>query len=145
MNICIAYFSKFGNGRKCVDELSGLLEGKGHSVATINVQETGPKDAPRADLYVFSSPTRAGQPVGKVLGFIKKGVYPEKAGFSIMVTGMDLSTGALNKLSGAAEKKGLRKACSGIKLKLDGLKGPLSEGYSDRLTAFSEELSSYIL
>ena len=143
MNICIAYFSKFGNGKKCVDELSALLEEKGHSVTKVNVQETKPREVPQADLYIFSSPTRGGQPVGKVMGFIKKGAFPEKAGFGIMVTGMDLSTGALNKLAGAAENNGLQKASSGIKLKLDGLKGPLTEGYTDNLKAFAEELGSF--
>jgi len=140
MNICIAYFSKFGNGKKCVDELSALLEGKGHSVEKVNVQETRPQDAPRADLYIFSSPTRGGQPTGKVMGFIKKGSFPENAKFGIISTGMDLSTGALNRLEGAAEKKGLQKGAKGIRIKLSGLKGPLAEGYQDTLKSFAEEL-----
>jgi flavodoxin len=143
MNICISYFSKFGNGKICVDELSSALTDMGHSVTVINIPESNPTELPQADVYVFSSPTRAGQPTGKVNGFIKKGSYADGAGFGIMSTGMDLSTGALNKLSAAAEKRGLKKAAEGIRLKLGGLKGPLDEGFKDKIKAFADGIGSF--
>ena len=143
MNICISYGSSFGNGKTCVDELTALLKKKGHDVARISIKETKPTDLPRADLYVFSSPTRAGQPLGKVKGFIKKGAYPENAGFSIISTGVDESTGALGKLADAAAKAGLKKAADGVRIKVKGIKGPLTEEYKDKLNTFAEQLDSF--
>jgi hypothetical protein len=48
-----------------------------------------------------------------------------------------------NKLSAAAEKGGLKKAANGIRLKLGGLKGPLDDGFKDKIKAFADEISSF--
>ena len=54
------------------ETVASLLKEKGADVELYSVSEKSPKDLAEADIYIFSSPTRMGNPVGKVKGFIKK-------------------------------------------------------------------------
>ena len=77
MKVSIAYESKYGNGKKCVDYLQNAITKKGHDVTTFSVREQDPKSLPNADLYIFSSPTQVGGPAGKMKKFLKNmPIYP---------------------------------------------------------------------
>ena len=71
MKINITYHTKFGNGKKCVDYLNGVLVSKGHETAVFSVLEAKPDSLPPVDLYIFSSPTHIGKPSGKMKKFLK--------------------------------------------------------------------------
>ena len=56
MKVVIVYFSRYGNGKKCVDCVDSALKNKGHEVQVINVAGADPAQIPQADFYVFSGP-----------------------------------------------------------------------------------------
>lgn len=140
MKINIVYESKFGNGKKMIEELADILREKKQEVQLFMFTGTRPDSLPEADLYVFHSPTRQFMlPLG-VRSFIKRFRPPDKkVRYSLMTTYMDPNTIALKKMDAFLQKKGMVKAVDDFKIKALGLKGPLEE-YDDRLKIFAEEL-----
>jgi flavodoxin len=59
MKVVIAYSSRYGNGKKCVDCVEARLKAKGHSVQVLNAPASDPAQIPPADLYVFSAAAEA--------------------------------------------------------------------------------------
>ena len=53
--ISISYLSKYGNGKKAMEYLAGLLSEKGNEVELFSVTESKPDKLPDSDLYVFST------------------------------------------------------------------------------------------
>ena len=99
MKICIAYESKYGNGKKCVEHLQGVISKKGHDVETCSVRETKPGSLPQADVYVFSSPTHVGSPPRKMKKFLKNlEIKQERAKYALIATYMDPKTKTIQKM-----------------------------------------------
>lgn len=142
MDICIVYASVFGHGRQCVDELSTQLREKGHTVREYSIKETGADNLPTSDVYVFSAPTRAGSPMGKMKRYMKS-FKPKKkdAKYTLISTGSDPGTGPLEKMAAIVDTHGLTRIGNGARITLKGLNGPLEEGYKDKLKAMAEEIS----
>ena len=140
MKINIIYESKFGNGKKMLDELSQLLKDKKQEVELFNFTETDPQSLPQADLYLFHSPTRQFMlPLG-VRSFIKRFTPPaEKAKYALSTTYMDPRTIALKKIDAYLQKKGMVKVTEDLKIKVLELKGPLEE-YGEKIEDFAERL-----
>ncbi len=140
MKINILYESKFGNGKKMLDELSQLLKDKKQEVELFKFTETDPGDLPRADLYLFHTPTRQFMlPLG-VRSFVKRFVPPgEKAKYALSTTYMDPRTIALKKVDAYLQKKGMVKVTEDLKIKVLEIKGPLEE-YGDKIEDFAERL-----
>lgn len=59
MKVVIAYSSRYGNGKKCVDCVDAALKAKGHEVQVLNAPESDPAQIPPADIYVFSGAAEA--------------------------------------------------------------------------------------
>jgi flavodoxin len=140
MKINIVYESKFGNGRKMLDELSNLLKDKRHEVEFFKFTETDPESLPPADLYLFHSPTRQFMlPLG-VRSFIRRFAPPgDKAKYALSTTYMDPRTIALKKIDAYLQKKGMIKAAPDLKIKVLEIKGPLEE-YADKIEDFAKSL-----
>jgi flavorubredoxin len=141
MKINILYESKFGNGKKMLDELSQLLIDKKQEVELFKFTETDPGEIPQADLYLFHTPTRQFMlPLG-VRSFVKRFTPPaEKAKYALSTTYMDPRTIALKKIDAYLQKKGMIKATEDLKIKVLEIKGPLEE-YGDKIEDFAERLS----
>ena len=140
MKINIVYESKFGNGKKMLEELAEILRSKEHEVSMFMFTETSPADLPAADLYLFHSPTRQFMlPLG-VRRFVKRFKPPaEKTLYALSTTYMDPRTIALKKMDAFLQEKGMVKAADDLKIKVLDLKGPLEE-YGGGIKAFAEEL-----
>ena len=140
MKINIIYESKFGNGKKMLDELSQILKDKKQEVELFNFTETDPGDLPQANLYLFHTPTRQFMlPLG-VRSFVKRFTPPaEKAKYALSTTYMDPRTIALKKIDAYLQKKGMVKATEDLKIKVLELKGPLEE-YGEKIEDFAERL-----
>jgi len=125
MKVCIIYESKYGNGKKCVEHLQNIISKKGHDVETSSIREIKPSSLPRADLYIFSTPTHG-------------------AKYALMATCMDAKfydrTKALQIMEALLQPKGMIKVSDGIKIKVTGMKGPLETGYEEKLDAFVKEI-----
>jgi flavorubredoxin len=141
MKVCIAYESKFGNGKKLVDHLQTTLSKNGHNVETCSVREVSPDSLPKADLYIFSSPTHVGGPPGKMKKFLKKlKINQEGAKYTLMATSMDPNAKTLQKMEQLLQSKGITKATDGVRIKVNGMKGPLEEGYEGKLEEFTKKI-----
>ncbi|MBC8387739.1 MAG: flavodoxin family protein [Actinobacteria bacterium] len=141
MKINITYTSKFGNGKKCVEELKGILEKKGQEVEVFSISETKPNKLPEADIYIFSSPVRMFVLPLKMRGFLKR-FKPLKSDskYALMTTYITQEPMAFAKMDKLLEGKGMKKVTTGFCAKVKEIKGPLEEGYRKKLEDFAEEL-----
>lgn len=142
MNICIAYESKYGNGKKCVDYLHTVLNKEGHDVATYSVHDAKPKSLPRADLYIFSTPTHVGGPPRQMKKFLKNfETEQDGAKYVLLTTCMDPKTKSLKIMEELLQPREMTKVSDGIKIKVNGLKGPLESEYEGKLDTFIKEIT----
>ena len=59
MKYVIVYWSRYGNGKKVVENLATKLKKKGATTQIFKTDEVDPTKMPEADLYIFSAPTEA--------------------------------------------------------------------------------------
>jgi len=141
MNINVIYESHFGNGKKIVDDLTTILKNKKHDVELFSVKNTTPDNLRIADLYIFSSPTRKFALPPDISNFLDNFNPPTKnIKYALMTTYLDPRTIALKKMTEKLDKKEIIKASDDFKVRVAGLKGPIKEDYTDKLTVFAEEL-----
>jgi flavodoxin len=141
MMICIAYYSKYGNGKEAAEHLRDALAKHGHVVLLNSVENIDPKLLPAVDLYVFSSPTHMGSPAGKMKRFLKKLAVPKGSKYALMTTYMGGNAKTLLKMEKILEKKGYVKAFDGLELKVEGSKGPLAAGYKTFVENFAQKIA----
>lgn len=141
--ISISYLTKYGNNKEAMEHLSALLRAKGHEVHLFDVSETGPEQVPLSDLYVFSSSTHIGGLPGKMNKFMNK--FPHKSGrYALSVTHMVEKSGP-EKNSGKVliimaddlKEVGLTKAVDHLSLTVNGMKGPLEDGWQKKVETFA--------
>ena len=141
MKVCIAYESKFGNGKKLVKHIQTTISKKGHDVEAYSISETKPDSLPNADIYIFSSPTHIGGPPGKMKKFLKKlEINQEGAKYALMETYMYPKSKTLQKMEELLRPKGLTKVSDGVSLKVKSVKGPLEDGYEEKLEEFTKKI-----
>jgi menaquinone-dependent protoporphyrinogen IX oxidase len=144
MKICIAYESKYGNGKKCMEYLQGMLAEDGHEVDLFSVRERDPSSLPEAELYIFSAPTQVGNVAGKMKKFLKKAVIPqENSKYALVTTCMSPpKSKSLKTMGEILKQKGVKKAADGLMIKVQGMKGPCEEAYQDQLKAFARDIAA---
>ena len=141
MKVCIAYESKYGNGKKCVEHLKDTIDKKGHAVDLFSVREVKPNELLKADIYVFSAPTQIGSPARKMKKFLKKiNVTQEGAKYALITTHSSDKTEVLEKMEKLLQPTGMTKITDGLKIKVTGMQGPLEEGYEEKLEAFANDI-----
>ena len=143
MKICIAYESKYGNGKACMEYLADILSKEGHEIDLFSVRDRGPASVPEADLYIFSAPTQIGNVAGKMKKFLKKAVIPkEGAKYALVTTCIDpAKTKSLGTMGSMLESKGVAGAEDGLIIKVNGMKGPCEEGHRKQLEEFAKEVT----
>ncbi|UCH87958.1 MAG: flavodoxin family protein, partial [Thermoplasmata archaeon] len=120
MKICIAYFSKYGNGKKCVEHLQGNFKKRGTKAELYSILEVKPDSLPEADVYIFSSPTRMIGIPGKMKRFVKKMKLPQEgARYAVINTFSDESR-VLERMDTILKTKGMVKASEGLSIKVLG-------------------------
>jgi flavodoxin len=141
MKVCIAYESRFGNGKKLVEHMQRTISKKGHDVEIYSIRETKPDSLPNVDVYIFSSPTQIGGPPGKMKKFLKKlKINQEGARYALMETYMYPESKTLQKMEEILQSKGMTKISDEVSIKVNGMKGPLEEGYEEKLEEFIKKI-----
>lgn len=141
MKVCVAYDSKYGNGKKCVEYFEKVVRTKGHNISVFSIHDVKPETLPQSDLYIFSAPTHIGGPPRKMKKFLKNlNIKTEGAKYSLITTFMDPSTKTLVKMSEILDKHNITKASEGVKIKVDGMKGPLGSGFQKQIDDFAINL-----
>ena len=154
----IEYFhaSKFGNGAMVAEEFNKQMAAKGVTVGVQHIREARPERLPTADLYVFSSPGRMGKPIGGMRRFLKKMRLPAGTRYAILTTEMapqpDKQTGRIPTEEEQARWQRVRPIMNELlqgaglvtvaedKVHVTGLKGPLEEGWQQKVAAFAARI-----
>ena len=152
MNIEYLHASKFGNGAMVAADFKKLMSAKGVSVDVHHIREVSAAEVSPADLYVFSSPGRMGKPIGRMRRFLKKVRLPAGTKYAVLTTEAapkpDKKTGRMPTeeelakwqrvrpiMNEILQGKGLVKVAED-KVFVTGLKGPLEEGWHQKVEAF---------
>jgi multimeric flavodoxin WrbA len=154
----IEYFhaSKYGNGAAVAEEFSKQMAAKGVMVHVHHIRDVKPKEPPRAELYVFSSPGRLGKPIGRMRRFLKKVALPAGTKYALLTTEgaprPDKRTGRLPTeeelarwqrvtpiMNELLQAKGFVKVAEG-KVLVTGMKGPLEEGWEKKVEVFASQI-----
>jgi menaquinone-dependent protoporphyrinogen IX oxidase len=154
----IEYFhaSKYGNGVVVAEEFKKQMAAKGVTVHVQHIRDARPKELPPADLYLFSSPGRMGKPKREMRRFLKKANLPAGTKYAILTTEMapqpDKKTGRMPTEEEMAKwqrvipimnelllGRGLVRVAEG-KVYVTGLKGPLEEGWQQKVAAFAAQI-----
>jgi sulfite reductase alpha subunit-like flavoprotein len=154
----IEYFhaSKYGNGARVAEEFRKQMAARNVAVNVRHVRDASPKEIPQADLYLFSSPGRMGRPIGNMRRFLKQVRLPAGTRYALLITEgaarPDKKTGripsqeemarwqrVLPMMTEQLQQKGLVKVAEG-KVLVTGLKGPLEQGWQEKVGAFVDRL-----
>ena len=159
MKIEYLHASKFGNGATVAAYVKEQLASEGVDVTIHHIREVRPGELPAADLYVFSSPGRFGTPIRGLRRFLSRVALPPGTQYAILTTEAgprpDGKTGQIpteEELAKAEEElakyqrvrpimneilqsKGLVSVAEDT-VHVIGLKGPLEEGWQERVRAF---------
>jgi len=152
MKIEYLHASKFGNGAAVATEFKQQMAAKGVVVDVHHIREVRPTELRPADLYVFSSPGRFGKPIGGMRRFLKKVTLPAGTSYAILTTEAapkpDKKTGRMPTEEELAKWQRVRPIMNDIlqskglvniaedKIHVTGLKGPLREGWQNKVEAF---------
>jgi hypothetical protein len=156
MNIGYYHASKFGNGAMVAEEFQKIMTAKGVTVSVQHIRDADPQHLPEADLYVFSSPGRFGKPKANARRFLRKVSLAPGTWYAILTTQAapqpDPKTGKMPPpeeldrwervipiMNELLEAKGLKKAAEAAVL-VTGLKGPLEDGWQNKVAAFADQL-----
>jgi menaquinone-dependent protoporphyrinogen IX oxidase len=156
MKIEYVHASKFGNGATVAEELRTRMVSRGVEVLVHHVGEMDPKSLPPADLYLLSSPGRMGKPIRSMRRFLRDLRLPPGTRYALLTTEMapqpDKKTGRMPTeeeicrfqrvrpiMNEILQGKGLV-AVAEEKVHVTGLKGPLEEGWRQKVDAFADRL-----
>jgi menaquinone-dependent protoporphyrinogen IX oxidase len=157
MKIEYLHASKFGNGAMVAAEFKNLMDAKGVSVEVHHIRQVKPTELSPADLYVFSSPGRMGKPIRGMRRFLKSVRLPAGTRYAVLTTEAapkpDKNTGRVPTEEELAKWQRVRPIMNEIlhgkglvsvledKVFVTGLKGPLEEGWQQKVEAFAARLA----
>jgi hypothetical protein len=156
MKVEYLHASKFGNGTMVAEEFQRQMAVKGVTVDVHHIRAARPDRLPTADLYVFSSPGRMGKPIGGMRRFLRKLRLPAGTRYAILTTEMapqpDKKTGRIPTEEELARWQRVRPIMNELlqgaglvkvaedKVLVTGLKGPLEEGWQQKVAAFAARI-----
>jgi hypothetical protein len=156
MNIEYIHASTYGNGVIVAQEFKREMAAKGVAVNIHHVDDVSPKELPAADLYVFSSPGRFGKPKREMRQALKKVRLASGTKYAILTTEAapqpNPKTGKVPDEGGCAGRQRVRQIMNEVlegkgvvkvaedAILVTGLKGPLEEGWQDKVEAFAARI-----
>ena len=158
MNIEYYHASRYGNGAMVAEEFKRQMAARGVAVNIHHVKDAKPKEMPPADLYLFSSPGRFGKPTGEVQNLLKKARLPSGTKCAVLTTELapapDKKTGRVPSeeelgrcqrmipvMNQILQDRGMVNVAQG-RIYVTGLKGPLEEGWQNKVAAFASQIQS---
>ena len=151
MRVEYLHASKYGNGAEVAAEFGRQMAARGVTVHVHHIREARPEELPPADLYLFSSPARFGKPIRSMRRFLNKVEPPAGTKYAILTTEAAAHPGPAGRVPSEEDMakwtrvrpimneilqgKGLVEVAEG-KVQVTGVKGPLEEGWQDKVKAF---------
>ncbi len=152
MKIEYVHASKFGNGVKVAEAFQEDMAARGVAVDIHHIEDVRPTELPPADLYLFSSPGRFGKPIRGMRRFLSDIRLPAGTRYAILTTEMaprpDKKTGRMPTEEEIDKYQRVRPTmrellqANGLvevaedKVFVTRLKGPLEEGWREKVDAF---------
>ena len=150
VKVFIVYDTKYGNTQLVAEKiLEGIGEVEGIETAISDVEATDPKKAATYDAIVIGSPTHFGGPARGINKFIDKlGKVDLKtkwvAVFDTYIKG-DFEKSVKKMEQRLREKApGLKLLASGLSIKVDDMKGPVTEGEFPKCKAFGKKIGAHL-
>jgi menaquinone-dependent protoporphyrinogen IX oxidase len=148
--------SRYGNGVMVAEEFRDQMAPRSVEVDVHSIHDVGPDRLPQADLYLFSSPGRYGNCTRQMRRFLRKVELPAGTRYAILTTELpprpDKKTGKMptdreiarwqhvsRDMNEVLVGKGLVEVTED-KVFVTGLKGPLEEGWRNKVRAFAERI-----
>ncbi len=148
--------SKYGNGATVAAEFKSQMAAEGIAVDVHHIRDVRPTELSPADLYVFSSPGRMGKPIGGMRRFLRKVKLPAGTRYALLTTEVapkpDKKTGRIPTEDELARWQRVRPIMNEIllgkglvevaedKVLVTGLKGPLEEGWQEKVKALASQI-----
>ena len=152
MKIEHVHASQYGNGAMVAEEFKKQMAANGVTVNVHHIKRMSPDELPPADVYLFSSPGRLGKPIGGARRFLKDLKLPAGTRYALLTTEAtprpDKKTGKMPTEKELAKYQRVRPIMNEIlegkgfvriaedKVYVSGLKGPLEEGWEEKVEAF---------
>ena len=159
MKIEYVHASVYGNGVMVAEAFAEQMAAKGATVTVHHIKDVKPSALPPADLYLFSSPGRFGRPPRDMRRFLKRVTLPAGTRYAILATGLapqpdkngrvptDEELGTCERvvpvMNETLKGKGLVEVAE-EKVLVTGIKGPLEEGWRDKVAAFAARIPSEV-
>jgi menaquinone-dependent protoporphyrinogen IX oxidase len=147
MRVAIAYQSSYGHNRIIAEHLVRALQSRGHEALAYDVKKSSPADTEGADLFIFSSPTHIGRAPRRMRAFLK-GLVENEAGKPYALVCTKLPAGA-DSSHDILTLESMQDILLGNMVHLDSLsldslkiKGPLREGFEQKLDSFLDDVLS---
>jgi hypothetical protein len=156
MKIEYLHASKYGDGAEVAAEFKQQAALAGGVVEVHHIREVRPTELPPADVYLFSCPGRFGKPIRGMRRFLKNVKLPAGTRYALLTTEAapkpDKKTGRLPTEDELAKHQRVRPIMNEIlqgkglvkvaedKVLVTGVKGPLEEGWQQKVQAFATRL-----
>lgn len=148
VKVIVVYDTKYGNTKHVAEKiLEGLGEVEGIDTIIRDVKETDPKNAADYDAILIGSPTHFGGPVRGINKFIDKlGKLDLKAKWVAVFDtylGEDFEKSVKKMERRISEKvPKLKQITSGLSIRVDGMKGPVTEGEFPKCKDFGKRIAN---
>jgi len=146
--VIVVYESKFGNTKLVAETVAeGVTEVEGMEAVVSEVKEVDLTKMPDYDAILAGSPNHMGGPTGGIKKFIDSlGKLPlEGKRFAVFDTymGKDFEKAAKKLERRVSEKvPGAKLAAPGLSIRVDGAKGPISEGELPKCKEFGKKIAA---
>jgi len=148
--VFVVYDTKYGNTKLVAEKIvEGIGEVEGIETVISDVEETDPKKAADYDAILIGSPTHFGGPVRGINKFIDKlGKLDLKAKWVAVFDtylGEDFEK-AVKKMEKRIGEKvpGLKLITSGLSIRVDGMKGPVTDGEFPKCKDFGKKIADQL-
>jgi len=149
VTVFAVYDTKYGNTKLVAEEIvKGAREVGGIETAVSDVKEVDLKKVAGSDAILIGSPNHIGRPARGINGFIDKlGKLDLKAEwFAVFDTHMMKDERVVKKLEKRVGEKvpGLRLITPGLSIRVDGMKGPITEGELSKCRDFGKKIANQL-
>ena len=149
MKVLIVYETKYGNTQKCAEAMGDVLKASANDVTVVKVDAVEMDSIKDYEAIIVGSPTYASSQAKTIKKFISSLVV--EPGTKIVVfdthSGDGVTTkGPMRKAMEKMEKQiaknpNLTKIMSGLKVAVNGIKGPLVDGELEKCKTFAKEIA----
>lgn len=148
--VIVVYDTKYGNTKLVAEKIvEGLNQVEGIEAAITDVESAKPDDVSRYDAILIGSPNHMGNPARSIVRFVdelgKFDLGGKKAAVFDTYLGKDYGKVVKKIEDNIRKKTKLALSSPGLSIKVDGMKGPVSEGELPKSRDFGVNIGNQLL